>query len=126
MYILCSFGTFFRFWYHVPRKIWQPWIALENQDKISCENASAARQGHTQTILTTTYIYIYKNFFRFLTDFLGFVAFLIALHALMHSLSVSLTYMFQTDWSQRFVIHTHRVARWQTKNPDLCKFWRVF
>jgi hypothetical protein len=24
-YILCSFGTFFRFfWYHVPRKIWQP------------------------------------------------------------------------------------------------------
>jgi hypothetical protein len=25
MTILCSFGTFFRFWYHVPRKIWQPW-----------------------------------------------------------------------------------------------------
>jgi hypothetical protein len=31
-YIFCSFGTFcvhlvhfFRFWYHVPRKIWQPW-----------------------------------------------------------------------------------------------------
>jgi hypothetical protein len=23
-YILCSFGTFFRFWYHTPRKIWQP------------------------------------------------------------------------------------------------------
>jgi hypothetical protein len=23
-YILCSFGNFFRFWYHVPRKIWQP------------------------------------------------------------------------------------------------------
>jgi hypothetical protein len=23
-YILCSFGTVFRFWYHVPRKIWQP------------------------------------------------------------------------------------------------------
>jgi hypothetical protein len=23
-YILCSFGTFFRFWYHVPRKILQP------------------------------------------------------------------------------------------------------
>jgi hypothetical protein len=23
-YILCSFGTFFRFWYRVPRKIWQP------------------------------------------------------------------------------------------------------
>jgi hypothetical protein len=22
-YILYSFGTFFRFWYHVPRKIWQ-------------------------------------------------------------------------------------------------------
>jgi hypothetical protein len=21
--ILCAFGTF---WYHVPRKIWQPWI----------------------------------------------------------------------------------------------------
>jgi hypothetical protein len=25
-YILYSFGTFFRFWYHVPRKIWQPWL----------------------------------------------------------------------------------------------------
>jgi hypothetical protein len=23
-YILCSFVTFFRFWYHEPRKIWQP------------------------------------------------------------------------------------------------------
>jgi hypothetical protein len=23
--ILCSFGTFFQFWYHAPRKIWQPW-----------------------------------------------------------------------------------------------------
>jgi H+/Cl- antiporter ClcA len=23
-YILCSFGTFFRFWYHGPIKIWQP------------------------------------------------------------------------------------------------------
>jgi hypothetical protein len=23
-YILCSFGTFFRFWYHVPRKMWRP------------------------------------------------------------------------------------------------------
>jgi hypothetical protein len=23
-YNLCSFGTFFRFWYHAPRKIWQP------------------------------------------------------------------------------------------------------
>jgi hypothetical protein len=22
---LRSFGTFFRFWYHAPRKIWQPW-----------------------------------------------------------------------------------------------------
>jgi hypothetical protein len=21
---MCSFGTFFRFWYYVPRKIWQP------------------------------------------------------------------------------------------------------
>jgi hypothetical protein len=28
-YILCSFGTFFRFWYHVTRKIWQPWFHLE-------------------------------------------------------------------------------------------------
>jgi hypothetical protein len=27
-YILCSFGTFFRSWYHVPRKIWQPWSCL--------------------------------------------------------------------------------------------------
>jgi hypothetical protein len=25
-YILYSFGTFFRFWYHVPRKIWQAWL----------------------------------------------------------------------------------------------------
>jgi hypothetical protein len=24
-YIVCWFGTFFRFWYHVPRKIWQSW-----------------------------------------------------------------------------------------------------
>jgi hypothetical protein len=23
-YILCIFGTFYRFWYHVRRKIWQP------------------------------------------------------------------------------------------------------
>jgi hypothetical protein len=23
-YILCTFGNFFRFWYHVRRKIWQP------------------------------------------------------------------------------------------------------
>jgi hypothetical protein len=23
-YILCSIGTFFRFWYPIPRKIWQP------------------------------------------------------------------------------------------------------
>jgi hypothetical protein len=27
-YILCSFGTFFRFWSHVPRKIWQPWLSV--------------------------------------------------------------------------------------------------
>jgi hypothetical protein len=26
--MLCSFGRFFRFWYHVPRKIWQPWPVL--------------------------------------------------------------------------------------------------
>jgi hypothetical protein len=25
-YILCSFGKFFRFWYIVSRKIWQPWF----------------------------------------------------------------------------------------------------
>jgi hypothetical protein len=24
-YILYSFGTFFRLWYHEPRQIWQPW-----------------------------------------------------------------------------------------------------
>jgi hypothetical protein len=24
-YILCSFGNFLRFWYHVLGKIWQPW-----------------------------------------------------------------------------------------------------
>jgi hypothetical protein len=23
-YILCSLGTYFRFWYYVPRKVWQP------------------------------------------------------------------------------------------------------
>jgi hypothetical protein len=38
-YILYSFGTFFRFWYHVPRKIWQPCAratrkARENDKKI--------------------------------------------------------------------------------------------
>jgi hypothetical protein len=27
-YILCSFGTLFHLWYHVPRKIWQPWFQL--------------------------------------------------------------------------------------------------
>jgi hypothetical protein len=27
-YILCSFGTFFRFWYRGPIKIWQPWRLL--------------------------------------------------------------------------------------------------
>jgi hypothetical protein len=26
--ILCSFGTFFRFWCHVSRKIWPPWLQL--------------------------------------------------------------------------------------------------
>jgi hypothetical protein len=26
-YILCSLVTFFRFWYHASRKIWQPWAA---------------------------------------------------------------------------------------------------
>jgi hypothetical protein len=26
---LCWFGTFFRFLYHVPRKIWQPWAAAK-------------------------------------------------------------------------------------------------
>jgi hypothetical protein len=29
-YILCSFGTFFGFWYHVARKIWQPWFSPAN------------------------------------------------------------------------------------------------
>jgi hypothetical protein len=28
-YILYSFGTFFRFWCHVPRKIWQPSFRLD-------------------------------------------------------------------------------------------------
>jgi hypothetical protein len=27
-YILCSFGTFFRLWYRVPRRIWQPWPSI--------------------------------------------------------------------------------------------------
>jgi hypothetical protein len=27
-YSLCSFGTFFRFGYHVPLKIWQPWLYI--------------------------------------------------------------------------------------------------
>jgi hypothetical protein len=25
-HIVCSFGTFFRFWCHAPIKIWQPWF----------------------------------------------------------------------------------------------------
>jgi hypothetical protein len=25
-YSLCSFNTFFRFWYHAPRKVWHPWL----------------------------------------------------------------------------------------------------
>jgi hypothetical protein len=25
-HIVCSFGTFFRFWCNAPRKIWQPWF----------------------------------------------------------------------------------------------------
>jgi hypothetical protein len=36
-YLLLSFGTFcahlvpfLRFWYHVPRKIWQPWTVVAN------------------------------------------------------------------------------------------------
>jgi hypothetical protein len=28
-YLLCSFGTFLRFWYQAPRKIWQPWSEIE-------------------------------------------------------------------------------------------------
>jgi hypothetical protein len=32
--ILYSFGTFFRFWYHVPRKIWQPWSKRLNLREI--------------------------------------------------------------------------------------------
>jgi hypothetical protein len=27
---LCLFGTFFRFWYHAPRKIWHLWLPDEN------------------------------------------------------------------------------------------------
>jgi hypothetical protein len=26
--ILCWFGTFSQFWYHVPTKIWRPWLAF--------------------------------------------------------------------------------------------------
>jgi hypothetical protein len=29
-YILCSFGTFFLFWCHVPRKIWQPCFQIKD------------------------------------------------------------------------------------------------
>jgi hypothetical protein len=32
-YILSSFGTFFLFWYHAPRKIWQPCSHLAKQQE---------------------------------------------------------------------------------------------
>jgi hypothetical protein len=34
-YTLCSFGTFFRFGYHVPRKIWQPCTSRQARTPIS-------------------------------------------------------------------------------------------
>jgi hypothetical protein len=30
MYILWSFGIFFPFWHVVPKKIWHPWLHVDN------------------------------------------------------------------------------------------------
>jgi hypothetical protein len=45
-YILCSFGTFFRFWYHAPRKIWQPW--LKTAQNASTTLTPGAKQREVQ------------------------------------------------------------------------------
>jgi hypothetical protein len=44
-YILCSFGTLFRFWYHVPRKIWQPCLVglTEGQPTINYRREQVSR-----------------------------------------------------------------------------------
>jgi hypothetical protein len=46
-YIWCWFGTFFRFWYHVPRKIWQPWAqrSTPSPRETRLQRSSTGRDG---------------------------------------------------------------------------------
>jgi hypothetical protein len=46
VFIWCSFGNFFPFWYGVPKKIWQPWcVGFEeaSPQKVKCKFG-----GHVQ------------------------------------------------------------------------------
>jgi hypothetical protein len=69
--ILLPFGTFcvhlvhfFRFWYHLPRKIWQPWLMLAFAES----GILVARWQHNQTVAdfgrfkpTTNRAYVSKS-----------------------------------------------------------------
>jgi hypothetical protein len=62
-YILYSFRTFFRFWYHVPRKVWQPCrsssvTTLRSESESKAESDHQARKSLS---LATGYISIQTN-----------------------------------------------------------------
>jgi hypothetical protein len=44
-YILCSFDTFFRFWCHAPRKIWQPCMRQPDMAFCLCQESSHLQAG---------------------------------------------------------------------------------
>jgi hypothetical protein len=56
-YNLSSFGTFFRFWYHLPRKIWQPWHEpplSATGNKKSCNSATGIKNRGTWAAVRLT------------------------------------------------------------------------
>jgi hypothetical protein len=44
-YILCSFGKFFRFWYRVSRKIWQPCPQAQSEEGQERQQTLAPRDN---------------------------------------------------------------------------------
>jgi hypothetical protein len=67
-YILWWFGTFFRFWYHVPRSLWQPWC--ERGRAIKCSSSisnvsTICRQPMQDTFLLLGY-HLHRS--RFISD----------------------------------------------------------
>jgi hypothetical protein len=64
-YILCSFGAFFRFWYHVPRKIWQPCIQGDTDtDDESPKTEQHFFREHQQLVPQVHFCWCSKNVFR--------------------------------------------------------------